>query len=230
MLVNFDQVQIFQDEHLILKDVKLQVNEGEFVYIIGKVGTGKTSLLKTLYGELDVNKGKAVVLDTDMCRIKRKQLPTLRRKLGIVFQDFQLLLDRNVEENLDFVLRATGWKKKKERKERIDTVLQLVEMESHKKDMPYELSGGEQQRVCIARALLNKPQLIIADEATGNLDASTGRKTAALLYEICKNGTAVIMSTHNEQLIHEFPGVVYRCHDAQLEECTESFRKIESTE
>lgn len=207
MLVNFDQVQIFQDEHLILKDVKLQVNEGEFVYIIGKVGTGKTSLLKTLYGELDVNKGKAVVLDTDMCRIKRKQLPTLRRKLGIVFQDFQLLLDRNVEENLDFVLRATGWKKKKERKERIDKVLQLVEMESHKKDMPYELSGGEQQRVCIARALLNKPQLIIADEATGNLDASTGRKTAALLYEICKNGTAVIMSTHNEQLIHEFPGV-----------------------
>lgn len=230
MLVNFDQVQIFQDEHLILKDVKLQVNEGEFVYIIGKVGTGKTSLLKTLYGELDVNKGKAVVLDTDMCRIKRKQLPTLRRKLGIVFQDFQLLLDRNVEENLDFVLRATGWKKKKERKERIDKVLQLVEMESHKKDMPYELSGGEQQRVCIARALLNKPQLIIADEATGNLDASTGRKTAALLYEICKNGTAVIMSTHNEQLIHEFPGVVYRCHDAQLEECTENFRKIESTE
>lgn len=225
MLVDFDQVQIYQEDHLILKDVKLQVNEGEFVYIIGKVGTGKTSLLKTLYGELDVNKGKAMVLNTDMCRVKRKQLPTLRRQLGIVFQDFQLLLDRNVEENLNFVLRATGWKKKKERKERIDRVLQLVEMEEYKKSMPYELSGGEQQRVCIARALLNKPKLIIADEATGNLDVETGRKTAALLYEICKNGTAVIMSTHNEQLIQEFPGAVYRCKDAQLEACTESFRK-----
>ena len=133
MLVDFDQVQIYQEDHLILKDVKLQINEGEFVYIIGKVGTGKTSLLKTLYGELDVNKGKAMVLDTDMCRVKRKQLPTLRRQLGIVFQDFQLLLDRNVEENLNFVLRATGWKKKKERKERIDRVLQLVEMEEYKK-------------------------------------------------------------------------------------------------
>lgn len=221
-------MQVYQEDHLILKDVKLQINEGEFVYIIGKVGSGKTSLLKTLYGELDVKEGKASVLGMDMCRIKRKQLPTLRRQLGIVFQDFQLLLDRNVEENLNFVLRATGWKKKKERRERIDRVLQLVEMENYKKAMPYELSGGEQQRVCIARALLNKPQLIIADEATGNLDAETGRKTAALLYEICKNGTAVIMSTHNEQLIHEFPGVVYRCKDAQLEECTESFRKQSS--
>lgn len=228
MLVDFDQVQVYQEDHLILKEVKLQINEGEFVYIIGKVGSGKTSLLKTLYGELDVKQGKASVLGMDMCRIKRKQLPTLRRQLGIVFQDFQLLLDRNVEENLNFVLRATGWKKKKERRERIDRVLQLVEMENYKKAMPYELSGGEQQRVCIARALLNKPQLIIADEATGNLDAETGRKTAALLYEICKNGTAVIMSTHNEQLIHEFPGVVYRCKDAQLEECTESFRKQSS--
>lgn len=228
MLVDFDQVQVYQEDHLILKDVKLQINEGEFVYIIGKVGSGKTSLLKTLYGELDVKQGKASVLGMDMCRIKRKQLPTLRRQLGIVFQDFQLLPDRNVEENLNFVLRATGWKKKKERRERIDRVLQLVEMENYKKAMPYELSGGEQQRVCIARALLNKPQLIIADEATGNLDAETGRKTAALLYEICKNGTAVIMSTHNEQLIHEFPGVVYRCKDAQLEECTESFRKQSS--
>lgn len=223
--MDFDQVQVYQEDHLILKDVKLQINEGEFVYIIGKVGSGKTSLLKTLYGELDVSKGKAKVLDTDLCRIKRKQLPTLRRRLGIVFQDFQLLLDRNVEENLDFVLRATGWKKRKERKERMDRVLQLVEMENYKKAMPYELSGGEQQRICIARALLNKPQLIIADEATGNLDAETGRKTAALLYEICKNGTAVIMSTHNEQLIHEFPGAVYRCKDTLLEECTESFRK-----
>lgn len=221
-------MQVYQEDHLILKDVKLQINEGEFVYIIGKVGSGKTSLLKTLYGELDVKQGKASVLGMDMCRIKRKQLPTLRRQLGIVFQDFQLLPDRNVEENLNFVLRATGWKKKKERRERIDRVLQLVEMENYKKAMPYELSGGEQQRVCIARALLNKPQLIIADEATGNLDAETGRKTAALLYEICKNGTAVIMSTHNEQLIHEFPGVVYRCKDAQLEECTESFRKQSS--
>lgn len=224
MLVNYEKVDICQNEHIILNEINFQASEGEFIYIIGKVGSGKTSLLKTLYAEIDIKKGKAEVVGFKMNGIKRKQIPELRRQLGIVFQDFQLLTDRTVKANLDFVLKATGWKKKKEREQRIKEVLSLVEMTEKQDKMPYQLSGGEQQRICIARALLNHPKLIIADEATANLDVETGKRTVAILHSVCKNGTAVILSTHNEALIQDFPGIVYCCHDGTIDECTDNYR------
>lgn len=223
MLVNYTNVDICQQENLVLKDVNFQVHEGEFIYLIGKVGSGKTSLLKSLYGELDIHSGNADVLGLEMNGVKRKHIQALRRQLGIVFQDFQLLTDRDVWMNLDFVLKSTGWKKRKEREQRIREVLELVEMTEKDHHMPYELSGGEQQRICIARALLNRPKLILADEATGNLDYETGQHTTTILHNICQSGTAVIMSTHNERLIQDFPGIVYRCSDHQLTECSAEF-------
>lgn len=224
MLVNYEKVDVCQNEHIILNEINFQASEGEFIYIIGKVGSGKTSLLKTLYAEIDIKKGKAEVVGFKMNGIKRKQIPELRRQLGIVFQDFQLLTDRTVKANLDFVLKATGWKKKKEREQRIKEVLSLVEMTEKQDKMPYQLSGGEQQRICIARALLNHPKLIIADEATANLDVETGKRTVAILHSVCKNGTAVILSTHNEALIQDFSGIVYCCHDGTIDECTDNYR------
>lgn len=209
-------MDINQEDVRILSDVTLQVESGEFVYLVGKVGTGKSSLLKTIYGDLAVNGYYAQVLDFDMKRLKRRKIPRLRKRLGIVFQDFQLLNDRTVEANLDFVLRVTGWRKKKERKVRIDEVLKLVGLADKADQMPYRLSGGEQQCVCIARAILNNPQLILADEATGNLDKESGLRAASILYEISKRGTAIILSTHNEELIEEFPGKVYRCSEGHL--------------
>ncbi|MDR0940299.1 MAG: ATP-binding cassette domain-containing protein [Mediterranea sp.] len=212
-LISYKGVEVCQQELCVLREVDLELRRGEFVYLIGKVGTGKTSLLKTMYGELDATAGEARVLGYDVRAIKRKHIPQLRRKLGIVFQDFQLLTDRTVRSNLEFVLRATGWKNKLEIAERIETVLKLVGMGNKGYKMPNELSGGEQQRVVIARAMLNSPDVLLADEPTGNLDQETGKAIVGLLHDICRTGASVIMTTHNLHLLREFPGRVYRCNE-----------------
>ena len=217
-LIDYRGVSIYQQELCVLEDVNLHLGAGEFVYLIGKVGSGKTSLLKTIYAELDIAEGEARVLDYDLCNLKRKQIPLLRRRLGIVFQDFQLLTDRNVHDNLSFVLKATGWKKKEEIEERIGQVLQMVGMENKGYKMPAELSGGEQQRVVIARAMLNAPEIILADEPTGNLDVETGRNIVRLLQQISQAGSLVVMTTHNLSLLQEFPGKVFRCDNHRLME------------
>ena len=216
ILIRYKDVHIQQQDNDILEDVNLELNKGEFVYLIGKVGSGKTSLLKTLYGELEVKSGEAEVMGYNMKTIKRKHIPALRRRIGIVFQDFQLLTDRTVYANLEFVLRATGWKNKREINYRIEEVLEQVGMEGKGKKMPNELSGGEQQRIVIARAILNKPELILADEPTGNLDVETGRKIVELLKGICENGSAIMMTTHNLNLLNEYPGKVYRFADKHI--------------
>ena len=221
LLIKYKDVEIHQQELCVLEEVNLELCSGEFVYLIGKVGSGKTSLLKTFYGELGVTAGCAKVLEYDMKRIKRKYIPQLRRKLGIVFQDFQLLIDRSVYDNLDFVLRATGWKHRGERKDRIEEVLQLVGMNNKGYKLPNELSGGEQQRIVIARAMLNSPRIILADEPTGNLDVDTGRAIVTLLHQISEKGALVVMTTHNLQLLSEFPGRVYRCEGHRLWKVTE---------
>ena len=231
MLIYYQKVNIVQDGNVVLKDVDLQVNEGDFVYIIGKVGAGKSSLLKTLYCELDhSNPEKAEVLGRDVSTIRRKDIPALRREMGIIFQDFQLLHDRSVRKNLDFVLRATGWTRRKERRDRITTVLEAVGMTEKLDKMPHELSGGEQQHIAIARALLNKPKIIIADEPTGNLDMDTARHIVSLLKKISKDGTAVVMSTHNIPLLDEFPGTVYRCKDNVVKDVTHEYRQMDLSE
>lgn len=216
MLIDYSNIDIYQEDHLVLSDVNLQVGSGEFIYLIGQVGSGKTSMLKTIYGELDTHKGKATVLDTDIKRLRKSQWPRLRKQLGIVFQDFQLLPDRSVAKNLDFVLRATSWRKKKERRERIAEVLERVGLPDKADQRPFELSGGEQQRICIARAILNRPQLILADEPTGNLDYENGRRVISLLRSIHEAGNTVIISTHNMQWLEEFPGTVYCCQNGKL--------------
>lgn len=216
-LVNYANVQLNREENIILRNVNLTVNRGDFLYIIGKVGSGKSTLLKSMYAELPIEAGSARVLDYELASIKRKLVPYLRRKIGIVFQDFQLLIDRTVEKNLEFVLRATGWKNKREIRDRINEVLVQVDMQHKTYKMPHELSGGEQQRVVIARALLNSPALILADEPTGNLDPETGSQIVSLLQEIAERGTAVIMSTHNYSVVQAFPGRIMRCENAGLE-------------
>lgn len=218
--INYHNVEIRQQENIVLEEVNLQIQEGDFVYLIGKVGSGKSSLLKTMYGELDIHNGNADVLGYDMARIRRKQIPALRKRIGIVFQDFQLLIDRNVKDNLDFVLKATGWNDKRKRQLRIEEVLLQVGMETKGYKMPHELSGGEQQRIVIARAILNTPEIILADEPTGNLDPETGRQIVELLRSICAQGSTVIMTTHNLQLIEEYPGKVFRCEGHKLVEST----------
>lgn len=231
MLIDYQKVNVVQDDNVVLKDVNLQVDEGDFVYIIGKVGSGKSSLLKTIYCELDhSNPEKAEVLGRDVSHIRRKDVPALRREMGIIFQDFQLLHDRSVRKNLDFVLRATGWSKRKERDERITRVLEAVDMSDKVDKMPYELSGGEQQHIAIARAILNKPRIIIADEPTGNLDMETARHIVTLLKRISGDGTAVVMTTHNIQLLDEFPGKVYRCKDGLLSDVTHEYRQMDLSE
>lgn len=220
MLVDYQKVNIYQGEELILKDTCFSVEEGQFVYIIGKVGSGKSSLLKTLYCELDLytdEAEKADVLGRNLLEIKRKDIPALRREMGIIFQDFQLLHDRSVYRNLHFVLKSTGWKSAADIDRRIDEVLAMVGMADHKDKLPHELSGGEQQRIAIARALLNTPKVIIADEPTGNLDPETADSIVSLLHGITEQGTAVIMSTHNLPLLDKFPGTVYRCEDGELQ-------------
>ena len=223
ILIDYKNVTINQQEHTILEHVDFKLHAGDFVYLIGKVGSGKSTFLKTIYGELDVNEedGEAIVLDYNMGRLKQKEVPALRRRLGIVFQDFQLLTDRTVKSNLEFVLRATGWKNKKDIEDRITEVLQQVGMENKGYKMPHELSGGEQQRIVIARSILNKPEIILADEPTGNLDVETGSKITELLHQICEQGSAIIMTTHNLNLLQEFPGKVYKCENHQLLPTTE---------
>ena len=222
-LIRYTDVEIHQQELCVLNGVNLELHKGEFVYLVGKVGSGKTSLLKTFYGELDIASGKAEVLGYDMLHIKRKHIPQLRRKLGIVFQDFQLLTDRTVYDNLEFVLRATGWKSKGEIKDKIEEVLNLVGMSNKGYKLPNELSGGEQQRIVIARAVLNSPEIILADEPTGNLDSETGHVIAELLHGISEAGALVVMTTHNLQLLREFPGEVYRCADHLMTDVTAEY-------
>ena len=224
-LIRYKNVNINQQELGVLEDVNLELNKGEFVYLIGKVGSGKTSLLKTIYGELDIQSGDAEVLGYNMSNIKRKHIPQLRRRLGIVFQDFQLLTDRNVHSNLSFVLRATGWSNKIAIKERIDEVLDQVGMTGKGYKMPNELSGGEQQRIVIARAILNRPEIILADEPTGNLDSERGRQIVELLKSICASGSAIMMTTHNLHLLSEYPGIVYRFENHQIKEVTNEYSR-----
>ena len=206
VLIDYKNVEVRQADQIVLHDVNLHVENGEMIYLLGKVGSGKSSLMKTLYGALPVANGEAHVLEYDMTRIRRRKLPYLRRRLGIIFQDYKLLTDRSVEENLLFVLRATGWSDKKLMKAHVLEVLQQVGMESKAYKKPYELSGGEQQRVVIARALLNSPEMILADEPTGNLDAETGKEIMDLLYAISQAGITVLMSTHNLNWPENYPG------------------------
>ena len=220
MIVNYKNVSVYQRSgEKILEGVNLEVNEGEFVYIIGRVGSGKSSLLETLYCELDVDEAdEATVLDHDLLTIRRKEIPALRREQGVVFQDFQLLRERTVYKNLEFVLKATGWHDKERINDRIGEVLTMIGLEDKADKMPHELSGGEQQRVAIARAILNSPQLIIADEPTGNLDRDTADNIMQLLRSICEKGTAVIMTTHNMSLVNKYPGKAFQCHNGILEQ------------
>ena len=227
MIIEYQAVNIYQDDVTVLQGVDFHVEESEFIYIIGPVGSGKSSLLKTLYGELDLYEGeRAEVLGRDMLKIKRREIPALRKEMGIIFQDFQLLHDRSVFKNLRFVLKATGWKDRKAMEERIDDVLDAVGMKDKKDKMPFELSGGEQQRIAIARAILNKPRIIIADEPTGNLDPQTADNIVSLLKQISLTGTAVVMSTHNIPMLDKYPGIVYECNDGTIKDVTEQFNRM----
>ena len=215
-IIDYKNVEVLRKELLVLKNVNFQLEEGQFVYLIGRVGSGKSCLMKTMYAEVPIEMGEARIFDYDLSAIRRKDVPMLRRQIGVVFQDFQLLSDRSVYDNLLFVLKATGWKNKTDIDERINEVLSEVGMEHKSYKMPHELSGGEQQRIAIARALLNRPKLILADEPTGNLDQETGHQIMSLLHRICAEGTAVIMATHNIQLTEDFPARVVKCEDKNV--------------
>lgn len=217
-LIVYKDVEICQDEQIVLKDVDLTISSGEMVYLLGKVGSGKSSFMKTIYGELPVVGTEAMALDYDLLKLRHREIPYLRRKVGVVFQDFQLLVDRSVEENLMFVLKATGWTDKHAMKNNIYDVLKQVGMEDKTYKMPYQLSGGEQQRVVIARALLNAPGLILADEPTGNLDSETGKGIMELLYSISQAGMTVIMSTHNPMWPEQYPGRKLQFADGKITE------------
>ncbi|MCI7050655.1 MAG: ABC transporter ATP-binding protein [Bacteroidales bacterium] len=224
MLIDLNDVALCHEDNTVLSHVNFQVDRGDFVYIVGKVGSGKSTLLKSLYGEVPVKQGQARILDYDLRKLKNKHIPPLRRKLGIVFQNFELLHDHTVRQNLDFVLRATGWKKKL-RPARMEEVMELVGLADKMDHYPHELSGGEQQRVCIARALLNHPEIILADEPIGNLDTETSRQIMQLLLDIREKGTAVVMVTHNLHLLSEFPGIVYRLQDGEIQLVTEEYNQ-----
>lgn len=215
-IITLENAVIGIDDHLVLKDVNLSVNKGEFVFVIGRVGSGKTSLIKTLNAELPLMEGTGRVADFQLETIKRKEVPLLRRKLGIVFQDFKLLIDRTVDRNLEFALKATGWKNKGEIKDRIAEVLEKVNLGYKGYKMPHQLSGGEQQRVVIARSLLNDPEIILADEPTGNLDPETSTEIMNILVDISQNGRAVMMATHNYNLLKKFPSRTLRCEKEKL--------------
>ena len=233
MLIEYNHVNIYQQDTVILKDVNFGIDKGEFAYIIGKVGSGKSSLLKSLYCELDLYSEdceKAEILGRNLLTLRRKDVPELRRHLGIIFQDFQLLHDRSVYQNLLFVLKATGWKDKAKVEARIDEVLETVGLSDKKNSMPHELSGGEQQRIVVARAMLNHPDIIIADEPTGNLDPETAEYIVRLLKDITLTGTAVIMSTLNIQMLDKFPGIVYRCHDGSVKDVISEYNSMDLSE
>jgi len=217
-IISISDASIFQADNLILSDVNLTVEKGEFIYVIGKVGSGKTSLIKTITAEIPLAIGEGTVAGYDLKKLKRKQVPFLRRKIGIVFQDFQLLSDRSVYDNLLFVLKSTGWKNKQDIKQRINDVLDKVGLKYKDFKMPHQLSGGEQQRVVIARALLNDPEIILADEPTGNLDPETSEDIVRLLWDISASGRAVIMATHNYGLLKKFPSRTLRCEKGKLNE------------
>lgn len=217
VVLEYKNVDIERASKSVLKDVSFTLSEGEFHYLVGRVGSGKSSLMKSIYADVPITSGeKAEVMGYDLLTLKKKDIPYLRRKIGIVFQDFQLLTDRSVSENLKFVLKATGWDSSEEIEERIDNVLRSVGMANKSYKMPYELSGGEQQRIVIARALLNRPRLIIADEPTGNLDPQTGYQIVNLLHNLREDGHCVLMATHNLQLVDDFPADVIRCEGRQL--------------
>ena len=207
---------IFQRDNLVLSDVNIEINKGEFIYIIGKTGSGKSSLMKTLYGDLELQKGEGAVVDFDLNTLKEKEIPFLRRKIGVVFQDFKLLNDRNVSDNLLFVLKATGWTDKEKMNAKINEVLGKVTMHTKGFKMPFELSGGEQQRIAIARALLNDPELILADEPTGNLDPRTSIEVMGVLEEIHKSGKTILMATHDYALILKYPHRTLKCEGDEI--------------
>ena len=223
MLIDYKNVSFRHvDDDFVLEGVNFSVAPGEFIYIIGKVGSGKSSLLRTFYGEMDIDSAdEAMVLERDMMSIKRKEIQRLRRDMGIIFQVFKLLTDRSVKKNLEFVLRATGWKDKEDIEKRIAEVLEAVKMTGVEDKMPHELSGGEQQRIAIARSLLNSPKIILADEPTGNLDPETADQIVGLFHSIAASGTAVVMTTHNLPMLDRFPGKVYQCDEQKFIELTQ---------
>ena len=217
-MVSLQNVTIKNDDNIVLSNINFSVEKGEFVFLIGRTGTGKSSLLKILYGDLELFEGQGSIIGFDLNSLKEKQIPDLRRKLGVVFQDFKLLNDRSLYDNLSFVLKATGWKEKRKISERIDEVLEMVNVKSNKNKFPFELSGGEQQRVAIARALLNHPDLILADEPTGNLDPETSQEIMRVFQELHKGGIGIIMATHDYNMIVKFPGKIFQCANGKIEE------------
>ncbi|GAA4943487.1 ATP-binding cassette domain-containing protein [Algibacter agarivorans] len=217
-ILQLKDASIFQGESLVLSNVNVEINKGDFVYLIGKTGTGKSSFMKTLYGDLPLTEGEGHIVDFDLKNLKEKDIPFLRRKLGVVFQDFKLLIDRTINDNLLFVLKATGWKDKTEMKTRVEEVLTKVDMKTKGFKYPHELSGGEQQRVAIARALLNNPELILADEPTGNLDPQTSVEVMEVLQDINKNGNTILMATHDYALLLKYPSKTLKCDENQVYE------------
>jgi len=217
-IILFKNATICQYKKPVLSEINFNISEGSFVYLIGRTGSGKSSLLKTLYGDLKLQQGEGSIAGFDLNKLKERKIPDLRRKIGVVFQDFQLLPDRSIEHNLDFVLRATGWKNKQDRNDKIDTVLDLVGLKDRRKQFPNALSGGEQQRIAIARALLNNPDIILADEPTGNLDPITSLEVMELLRNINQKGTTILMATHDYNLISKYPNMTYKCEEGKLSE------------